>query len=79
MDQNRCDFNLCFAKTLETEELVRNGSENVPLEVVPMNEDEPVPPGVEFCLIDGEIVPGLSSGRRDEIYSICLLPMRVCV
>ena len=78
MDQNRCKFNLCFAKTLE--ELVRNGSENVPLEAVPMNhEGEPVPPRVEFCLIDSEIVPGLSSGRRDEIYSICLLPIRLCM
>lgn len=68
MDQN---FNLHFAKTLEPEELLRNGWEIVPLEVVPVNEDhnanvmgnpdEPVPPRVEFCPIDGEIVPGLTS------------------
>ena len=88
MDESRCNFTLHFAKTLEPEELVRNGWEIVPLEVVPVNEDhnpnvmgnpdEPVPPRVEFCLTDGEIEPGLSSGRRDEIYSICLLPIHLC-
>ena len=39
--------------------------------------DEPVPPRVDFRLIGGKIIPELSSGERNEIYSIHLLPIRL--
>ena len=71
---------------------MRSGGENDPLEVeiTTVNEEDqleraflnpnaPLPPLAEFYLIGGEIVPGLSSGKRDEVYSICLLPIRLCV
>ena len=78
MDEGH-NFNVRFAKRLEPQELVINGWENVSLEVLPMNEDHNAIVFVKFCLIDGEIVIGVSSGRRNEIYSICLLPIRLCV
>lgn len=90
MDQNRRNFNLRFAETLEPEELLISGGENDPLEVeiTTVNEEEqleralgdpnkPVPPRVDFRLIRGKIIPELSSGRRNEIYSIHLLPIRL--
>ena len=77
-----------FTNALEPQ-FVRIGGKNVLLLVEPVyedqnanamgNPDEPVPPRVTFRLIGGEIVPGLSDGKRDEINSICLLPVRLCV
>ena len=89
MNNLRRNFILRFANTLEPQELVRIGGPNVPLEVVPVNEDqngnaignpdEPVPLRVAFRLSGGEIVPGLTYGKRDEINSICLLSIHLCV
>ena len=89
MNNRRRNFILRFANTLEPQELVRIGGPNVPLEVVPVNEDqngnaignpdEPVPLRVAFRLSGGEIVPGLTYGKRDEINSICLLSIHLCV
>ena len=73
------------------QQLVRSGGENDPLDVkiTIVNEHQlsmamgpqagPVPPRYEFCVIDGKIIPGLSSGKRDEIFTICLLSIHLCV
>ena len=75
---------------MKPQELIRSGGENDPaeIEITTVNEEEqleralgdpdmPVPPRVEFRLIGGIIQPELSSGKRTEIYSIHLFPIRL--
>ena len=81
-------YNLHFENTLEPPQLVRNGAEKnpqeEPLRTVCVDRyenfmfnspaEEQILLYVEF-LLNGEeqIMPGLSSGNRDEINSICIL------
>ena len=80
--------NLHFENSLEPQQLVRNGAEKNPLEetlrtvCVDQYEnfgfnsptDEQILLCVDFLLNgDEQIMPGLSSGKRDEIHSICIL------
>ena len=90
MNQNN-SFALHCVHILEPREFAIGRRNNVPLyrEIIILNEDqyenairnpdEPVRPRGEIRLIGGLIIPGLSYGRRDEIYSICLLPIHLWV
>ena len=88
-------FFLHFIKELEppAQELVIRGGEKDPLEdmlttvsvhqynTAMNNPNNPLfPTPSNFCLNDDqEIMLGLSSGKRDEIYYICLLPISLRV
>ena len=82
------NFTLHFESTLKPQQLGRDAGEKDSLEGTLMqdceyenvmfNPEEPVLPCVDF-LRDEKIIPGLSSGKRDKIHSICLLPIRLCV
>lgn len=87
---NGSKFHSYFADALKPQALLLSGGEKDPLEVeiTAVNEEEqleralgdpdkPVPPRVDFRLIGGKIQPELSSGKRNEIYSIHLLPIRL--
>lgn len=82
-------FPICISKnTLERPQLVRNGAEKNPLEEPLMTvcvdryenfmfnspTDEQILLCINFLLNgDEQIIPGLSSGNRNEIHSICIL------
>ena len=84
------NFSQHFESTLAPQQLVRSGGEKDSLkgtfktvsihqyENFMFNPEEPVLPCVDF-LLDGDkkIIPGLPSGKKDKIHSICLLPIRL--
>ena len=90
MNQNS-NFALHCVNKLEPKEFVIRRRNEAPqcTEIIILNEDqyenairnpdEPVRPSGEIRLIGDVIIPGLSDGRRDEIYSICLLPIHLWV
>ena len=94
MDQNQVYFFLHFIRGLGTpaRKLIVIGGETDPLDgmltitkVSSYDEamkdpDFEVEPCYDFILNgDGEIIRRLSYGKRDEIHSICLLPIRLRV
>ena len=82
------NFTLHFNNTWEQPQLVRSGGEHSPLEMdlrtVTLSQylndksstDRDNPRHYDFVVDDetGNIVPHLSTGKRDDIHSICLLP-----
>ena len=95
MGQNQENFVLNFTQELVAPELVIKGGEKDPLEdmvaTVSANQYRgivdrtvtSVPPLFDFCVygIDGDqiIMRDFSPGKRDEIYSTCLLPIHLWV
>ena len=87
MGQNAGNFNLSFQQVLGTNQLVRKGGEHDPLErelrtvnvdqygEVVVDEGKKIPKNYDFCLdVNGDIIPKWSTGKRDKIHSIRLLP-----
>ena len=90
MGQNTVNFTLSFQDELETEKLVRSGGKLDPLEkelriasvnqygnlmTTDPNTKVTVPKQWDFRVDkQGKIDPKLSSGKPDEIHSICSLP-----
>lgn len=88
MDENLGEFSLEFQKPLEPLQLVRHGRKKGPLgrslRTVKVDQhgkamddkSTNVPPRSDFCVDykTGNIIPSLSTGMRDKVHSICVLP-----
>lgn len=80
-------YTLSFREQWPPEQLVRKGGELDPLErelrtvnvdqygEVVVDEGKKIPKNYDFCLdVNGDIIPKWSTGKRDKIHSIRLLP-----
>ena len=79
-------YTLSFQNHWEPEQLIRSGGEHDPLETelrtvsvhqhgnAMSDRRRRVPRVYDFRLNGGCIMPALSSGKRDKVHSICLLP-----
>lgn len=80
-------YTLSFREQWPPQQLVRSGGEHDPLERelrtvnvdqygdVVVDEGMKIPKNYDFCLdVNGDIIPKWSTGKRDKIHSIRLLP-----